>query len=87
MAALDPLLLEILVCPENKTPVRPADAALIGKLNAAQREGKLKNRAGQQVKEPMEGGLIRQDNAILYPIIEGIPVMLKEEGIPLEGWL
>ncbi|MBI3736366.1 hypothetical protein HY256_07615 [Candidatus Sumerlaeota bacterium] len=87
MAALDPLLMEILVCPENKTPVRLAEEGLIAKLNAAQREGKLKNRAGGQVKEPLDGGLIRQDNAILYPIIEGIPVMLKDDGIPLAGYL
>jgi uncharacterized protein len=29
--------------------------------------------------------LIRADRQILYPIREDIPVMLIEEGIPLEG--
>jgi uncharacterized protein YbaR (Trm112 family) len=30
------------------------------------------------------GGLVRADNKILYPIREDIPVMLIDEGIPLE---
>jgi uncharacterized protein YbaR (Trm112 family) len=35
--------------------------------------------------EPLDGGLIRGDRKMLYPIREDIPVMLIEEGIPLEG--
>ena len=35
--------------------------------------------------EPLDGGLIRADRKMLYPIREDIPVMLIEEGIPLEG--
>jgi uncharacterized protein len=45
----------------------------------------LKNKAGQSVKEPLDGGLLRADKKILYPIREDIPVMLIEEGIPVEG--
>ena len=37
---VDPELLNILVCPENKTPVVLADDALMAKLNAAIREGR-----------------------------------------------
>ncbi len=85
MSLLDPQLLEILVCPENKTPVHLADSALIEKLNALQREEKLKNRSDQSVKDPLQGGLIREDRRYLYPILDGIPVMLIEEAIPLEG--
>ena len=87
VALIDPDLLEILVCPEDKTPVHLAEAGLIEKLNAAQKEGRLKNRAGEAVKEAMEGGLVREDGKYLYAILDGIPVMLIEEGIPLEGFL
>ena len=87
MDLIDPTLLELLACPETKEPVHLAESELIEKLNAAQREGTLKNRAGEAVKEPMQGGLVREDRAYLYPIIDGIPVMLIDEGIPLEGFL
>lgn len=84
MAPIDPELLEILVCPETKQPVTPADPSLIDELNALQAEGKLMNRAGEPVKERLDGGLIREDKAFVYPIIDDIPVMLIDEGIPLE---
>jgi uncharacterized protein YbaR (Trm112 family) len=62
-----------------------ADQALIAKLNEAIRGGQLKNKVNKPVTEPLDGGLIRSDRKILYPIREDIPVMLIEEGIPLEG--
>jgi uncharacterized protein YbaR (Trm112 family) len=61
-----------------------ADEALIAKLNEAVSLGQLKNKASKPVTEPLDGGLIRSDRKMLYPIREDIPVMLIEEGIPLE---
>jgi uncharacterized protein len=80
---IDKELLEILACPENKTPVALADDATMAKLNAAIAAGTLKNRAGELVKEKAEAGLIREDGAYLYLIREDIPVMLKDEAIPM----
>lgn len=84
---LDKDLLAILCCPDTKQEVRLAENALIAKLNEAVISGQLKNRANQPVTEPLDGGLIRSDRKMLYPIREDIPVMLIEEGIPLEGML
>ena len=81
MALVDPVLLEILVCPETKQPVKLADEALVKKLNAAAEEGKLKYRSGEAVDEKLDGGLIREDGKYLYPIVDGIPVMLIDKGI------
>jgi uncharacterized protein YbaR (Trm112 family) len=84
-ANIDKDLLAILCCPETKQDVTMASEALIDTLNAKIRQGSLTNRAGQPVKEPLDGGLLRADKKILYPIREDIPVMLIEEGIPVEG--
>ena len=78
-------LLEILVCPENKTPVHQAEESVITELNATIQAGKQKNRAGETVEEAIEGGLIREDGKYLYPIRDDIPIMLIDEAIPLEG--
>ncbi len=81
---LDKDLLAILCCPETKQPVVLADEQLIQKVNGAIERGVLKNKAQKPVTEKLDGGLIRSDNKILYPVREDIPVMLIDEGIPLE---
>ena len=78
-----PRLLEMLVCPEKRMPLSVADAGLIDRLNAAQREGRLVNRGGNQVQSPLRAGLVREDGLLLYPIVDGIPIMLLDEAIPL----
>ncbi|OLB55596.1 MAG: hypothetical protein AUH35_02235 [Nitrospirae bacterium 13_1_40CM_62_7] len=82
---MDQELLAILCCPETKQDVVLANDALIARLNDRIAKRELKNKAGQPVSEKLDGGLIRADKKILYPIREDIPVMLIEEGIPIEG--
>jgi uncharacterized protein YbaR (Trm112 family) len=82
---MDKDLLAILCCPDTKLDVSLADDALIDKLNEAVSRGTLKNKAQKPVTELLDGGLIRADRKMLYPIREDIPVMLIEEGIPLDG--
>lgn len=83
---IDKDLLAILCCPDTKLDVNLADDALVSKLNDAVNRGLLKNKAQKAVTERLDGGLIRSDRKILYPIRENIPVMLIEEGIPLDGF-
>ena len=83
---LDKELLAILCCPETKQDVALASDDLIARLNARIEKRELKNKAGQPVSEKLDGGLLRADRKILYPVREDIPVMLIEEGIPVEGF-
>lgn len=82
---IDKDLLAILCCPDTKQDVSFTDEALIATLNEAVRRGQLKNKANKLVTEPLDGGLIRSDRTMLYPIRENIPVILIEEGIPLQA--
>lgn len=77
-------LVAILCCPDTKQPVAIADEGLIEKINGAIERGQLKNCAQKPVTEKLDGGLIRSDKKILYPVREDIPVMLIDEGIPLD---
>ena len=83
MSSVSPELLEILVCPETKQPVRPASAEELARLNAAIRAGGKRTRGGRALTEPVAEGLLREDGRILYPVDDGIPVMLIEESIEL----
>ena len=81
---LDQQLLTVLCCPETRQSVTLADASLIQVVNAAVGKGQVRNKASRLLVEQIEGGLIREDHKILYPIRDRIPVMLIEEGIPLD---
>jgi uncharacterized protein YbaR (Trm112 family) len=77
-------LLDILVCPESRTPLALAEGTVVERLNQAIQAGQLRSRCGQKVERRLDGGLVRQDGTLLYPIIDGIPVMLMDEAIPLD---
>jgi uncharacterized protein YbaR (Trm112 family) len=83
MSFIDPGLLQILCCPETHQSVAEADAALVGELNERIARSAVKNRAGQILSEKLEGGLLRQDRQVLYPIRNHLPVLLIDEAIPL----
>ena len=79
---IDKDLLEILACPKTHQSLAEADAALLARVNAAIRAGKMANVGGKAVSEPIEAGLVRADGQIVYPIQNGIPILLIDEGLP-----
>ncbi len=76
-------LLEILVCPETRQSVAAAGNDLISRLNSAIESGELRNRGGDSISNAIQEGLVREDGKVLYPVEDGIPVMLIEESIEL----
>ncbi len=82
---IDKDLLEILACPETHQPLAEADEATVRAVNAKIEAKELANVVGQTVEEAIDGGLVREDGRILYPVRQRIPVLLVDEGIALEG--
>ena len=81
---VDAELLEILVCPEDKTPVALATADILASLNARIAAGGIKTRGGAPVTEAVTEGLVRADGKYLYPVREDIPVMLIDEAVTVD---
>jgi len=77
-------LLAILCCPETKQDIRLLEPTVVEELNHRIEKGELKTKGGQSVTEKIDGGLLRNDGTVVYPIRDQIPIMLIEEGILVE---
>jgi len=80
---LDSKLLEILCCPETRQSLTLASADVLAQVNAKISAGDFKNRAGRAVSFAIAEALLSQDGKRLYPVVDGIPVMLIDESILL----
>ncbi len=80
---INPGLLKVIWCPETRQRLQMAETALIVRLNQQIAAGTLKNRGGQAVSMPLDGGLVRADGRVLFPVRRDIPVLLASEAIEL----
>lgn len=81
--ALDPFLLEILVCPETRANVALGNAEIVKQVNAAIEKGTLTMKSGERVLEKVDALVVRQDNEVAYAVRDGIPIMLISQQISL----
>ena len=82
--ALEPFFLEVVACPETKRPLKLADAALLGRLNAAAEKGKLKDKSQSTVDPKLQAALVRDDGVLAYPVWDDAPRLLVDAAIPLD---
>ena len=76
-------LLALLRCPQTKQALSMASAEQLAQVEAVRRTGKLRDHAGRAVLETVSAGLVRADGALLYPVRNGIPVLLLDDALPL----
>lgn len=77
----DPDLLALLRCPETRQTLALAPAAVLAKVDRDRGAGRLVNRAGKAVTEPVAEGLLRADGTVLYPISDGIPLLTPDDAV------
>lgn len=82
---VDKELLDILCCPETKQDLTMLEQATVEKINNAISAGKVKNRAGEEVKDKIDAALLREDKQFFYVVREDIPIMLIDEAIAFDA--
>ena len=80
---MDKRLLAILCCPVSHKGLSVARPDLLKKVNNAIGSGKVINREGSTVDTTLKEALVTDDSKLLYPVRDGIPVLLEAEGISL----
>ena len=73
-------LLELLRCPETGLRLSVAPPDLVTRLQAALKAGTLKTRTGN-IPEKFESALVTQDGSRIYPVRDGIPVLMISEAL------
>ena len=81
--SLDSRLLDIICCPVTHSPLARMGADGLERLNALIAEAKIVNRGEETVTEALDDALVTRDGKLAYPVRDGIPVLLAEQGISL----
>jgi len=82
--SMDKKLLSILCCPITHKGLQMAKADTLKSLNNAILAGELNNRDGVALTEPLTDALITDDGKTLYPIKDGIPVLLEGDSVSVD---
>lgn len=78
---MDDKLLDIICCPLTHQPLQQLDQSRLDRLNQAIRDGKLRNRGDKELRSELSQALVTRDTRLVYPIRDGIPILLEEESI------
>ena len=81
---MDKRLLAILRCPVTHKELSLARAQTLKDINAAINAGELSNRDGRVLDAALDEALLTDDGKVLYPVANGIPVLLEGESINME---
>ena len=76
-------LLNLLRCPVTHKGLSVAKREMLGRVNAAIQAGGMSNRDGTVLADSLAEALITDDSKMLYPVVNGIPVLLEGESISL----
>ncbi len=74
-------LLDIVCCPLTKLPLQLLDGTRLARLNSAIETGTVHTRAENPVDEKLVEALVSRDGRLVYPVRDGIPILLEEESI------
>jgi uncharacterized protein YbaR (Trm112 family) len=81
---MDKRLLTILRCPVSHKGLSVLKKDKLARVNAAIDAGDLVNHEGSAIAEVLTEALITDDGKRLYPVNDGIPVLLEGESISME---
>jgi uncharacterized protein YbaR (Trm112 family) len=81
---MDRKLLDIICCPVTRSSLELLPEHELGTLNELIGAKRIKNREDAIVETPLAEALVTRSGKLIYPVREGIPVLLEEQAMPLQ---